>query len=228
MTLEVRQLVHSYREGGRIHPVLTGLNLQVQEGEFLALLGRSGSGKSTLLNLMAGIDLPDSGEILIRGKNLTQLSERERTLFRRQHIGFVYQFFNLIPTLTAAENIALPLELNGHAETEIRKRVTQLLQQVELEDRAQAFPDRLSGGEQQRIAIARALAHRPALILADEPTGNLDAITGSSVLQLLTQLVRGAGQTLVMVTHSHAVTNAANRVATLQRGVIEHTIRSDD
>lgn len=220
MTLEVRQLVHSYREGGRIHPVLTGLNLQVQEGEFLALLGRSGSGKSTLLNLMAGIDLPDSGEILIRGKNLTQPSERERTLFRRQHIGFVYQFFNLIPTLTAAENIALPLELNALPEERIEARVAELLGQVGLADRGAAFPDQLSGGEQQRIAIARALAHRPVLILADEPTGNLDAATGGSVLQLLTGLARGTAQTLIMVTHNLEVANSADRVIRLERGVI--------
>ena len=223
MTLEIRQLVRRYREGKIERPVLNELNLRVDTGECVALLGRSGSGKSTLLNLMAGIDLPDSGDILIQGNNLTRLSERERTLFRRRHIGFVYQFFNLIPTLTAAENIALPLELNALPEREIKARVAQLLQQVELEDRAGAFPDQLSGGEQQRIAIARALAHRPALILADEPTGNLDAVTGGGVLQLLTGLSRSSEQTLIMVTHSQEVANAADRVATLEQGVIKAT-----
>jgi len=223
MTLKIRQLVRSYREGKRERPVLTGLDLQVNAGECVALLGRSGSGKSTLLNLMAGIDLPDSGDILIQGENLTQLSEQERTLFRRRHIGFVYQSFNLIPTLTAAENIALPLELNALPEQQIEARVSKLLQQVGLEDRAAAFPDQLSGGEQQRIAIVRALAHRPALILADEPTGNLDAVTGSSILQLLTGLARNAEQTLIMVTHSLEVANAADRMVNLEQGVIEST-----
>jgi len=223
MTLKIRQLVRSYREGKRERPVLTGLDLQVNAGECVALLGRSGSGKSTLLNLMAGIDLPDSGDILIQGENLTQLSEQERTLFRRRHIGFVYQSFNLIPTLTAAENIALTLELNALPEQQIEARVSKLLQQVGLEDRAAAFPDQLSGGEQQRIAIVRALAHRPALILADEPTGNLDAVTGSSILQLLTGLARNAEQTLIMVTHSLEVANAADRMVNLEQGVIEST-----
>lgn len=220
MTLEIRQLVRSYREGKRERPVLTGLDLRVDAGECVALLGRSGSGKSTLLNLMAGIDLPDSGEILIQGRNLTRLPEKERTLFRRRHIGFVYQFFNLIPTLTAAENIALPLELNALPEERIEARVAELLGQVGLADRGAAFPDQLSGGEQQRIAIARALAHRPVLILADEPTGNLDAATGGSVLQLLTGLARGTAQTLIMVTHNLEVANSADRVIRLERGVI--------
>jgi len=223
MTLEIRQLVRSYREGKRERLVLSGLNLQVEAGECLALLGRSGSGKSTLLNLMAGIDLPDSGDILIQGQNLTRLPEKQRTLFRRRNIGFVYQFFNLITTLTAAENIALPLELNALPEAQIQARVADLLQRVGLADRAAAFPDQLSGGEQQRVAIARALAHRPALILADEPTGNLDAATGRSVLQLLTGLSRGAEQTLILVTHNQEVANSADRVAILEQGVIENT-----
>jgi putative ABC transport system ATP-binding protein len=223
MTLEIRQLVRSYREGKRERLVLSGLNLQVEAGECVALLGRSGSGKSTLLNLMAGIDLPDSGDILIQGQNLTRLPEKQRTLFRRRNIGFVYQFFNLITTLTAAENIALPLELNALPEAQIQARVADLLQRVGLADRAAAFPDQLSGGEQQRVAIARALAHRPALILADEPTGNLDAATGRSVLQLLTGLSRGAEQTLILVTHNQEVANSADRVAILEQGVIENT-----
>jgi len=225
MTLEIRQLVHSYREGKQKRPVLTGLNLIVDKGECVALLGRSGSGKSTLLNLMAGIDLPDSGEIYIQGENLTRLSEKQRTLFRRRRIGFVYQFFNLIPTLTAGENIALPLELNALAEDAIEARVTELLLQVGLADRSDAFPDQLSGGEQQRIAIARALAHRPTVILADEPTGNLDAATGDSVLHLLTQLSRSIEQTLIMVTHSREVAGVADRVVVLEQGVIEEMER---
>jgi len=220
MTLEIRQLVRSYREGKQQRSVLTGVNLEVEDGECLALLGRSGSGKSTLLNLLAGIDLPDSGDVIIQGHNLTRMSDTERTLFRRRHIGFVYQFFNLIPTLTAAENIALPLELNGVSEPRVDERVAEMLGRVALAERGGAFPDQLSGGEQQRIAIARALVHRPALVLADEPTGNLDATTGAAVLQLLTDMSRSLRQTLIMVTHSRELAKAADRVVLLEEGVL--------
>lgn len=218
MFVEARGLVRTFGEGGVERPVLQGIDLQVGEGECIALLGRSGSGKSTLLNLLAGIDTPDAGEILIRGQCINRLSERDRTLFRRRHIGFVYQLFNLISTLTVEENIGLPLELNGITEAEIGQRVERLLQEIGLQGRGSAFPDRLSSGEQQRVAVARALIHEPALILADEPTGNLDAETGHHILKLLTGLSRKYGRTLIIVTHSLAVARAADRVVTLKDG----------
>jgi len=218
--VEAREVVRVYGEGGVERPVLRNVDLQIEEGECIALLGRSGSGKSTLLNLLAGIDTPDEGEILIREQCINRLPDRERTLFRRRHIGFVYQLFNLISTLTVEENIGLPLELNGMGETQISEKVAQLLGEIGLADRSGAFPDRLSGGEQQRVAVARALIHEPALILADEPTGNLDAETGRLVLDLLTDLSRRYGRTLIIVTHSLAVARAADRVVTLKDGVL--------
>ena len=192
--------------------------MEIARGETLALLGRSGSGKSTLLNLISGIDRPDAGSIHIHGHNLTSLQEPDLTLFRRQHIGFIYQVFHLIPTLTASENIALPLELNHWSVAQSAERVTTLLAQTELTEQANQFPDQLSGGEQQRVAIARALAHKPLILLADEPTGNLDAVTGSRVMQLLQQLVSQEGTTLVLVTHSRSVANSADRTLTLTQG----------
>jgi len=218
--VEAKEVVRVYREGGIERPVLRNVDLQIEEGECIALLGRSGSGKSTLLNLLAGIDTPDEGEILIREQCINRLPDRERTLFRRRHIGFVYQLFNLISTLTVEENIGLPLELNGMGETQISEKVAQLLGEIGLADRSGAFPDRLSGGEQQRVAVARALIHEPALILADEPTGNLDAETGRLVLDLLTDLSRRYGRTLIIVTHSLAVARAADRVVTLKDCVL--------
>ena len=176
------------------------------------LVGRSGTGKSTLLNLLSGIDPPNSGEVVIDGVTISALSERERTLFRRDKIGFVFQFFNLIPTLTVEENILLPLELKGRVGPEQHRTALALLDEVGLADRAGSFPDRLSGGEQQRVAVARALAHDPLLVLADEPTGNLDLETGLQVLDLLDRLTRRAGKTMVMVTHSREVVGIADRV----------------
>ncbi|MCW8920698.1 MAG: ABC transporter ATP-binding protein, partial [Sedimenticola sp.] len=199
---------------------LNGINLQVAEHECIALLGRSGSGKSTLLNMLAGIDTPQSGRITIMDKNIHDLSEVQRTLLRRQHIGFVYQFFNLIPTLNIAENVGLPLELNGYKEAEIRKLVGLILSDIGLGDRWNAFPDQLSGGEQQRIAIARALVHNPSIILADEPTGNLDAETGAHILRILLGLSRQLKRTLIIVTHSLEVAEKADRIFTLNDGVL--------
>lgn len=223
MLVQVDKVSRIYREAGEVRSVLTEISLGVMEGECLALVGRSGSGKTTLLNLISGIDLPDAGSINVDGHNLGDLSERERTLFRRQHIGFVFQFFNLIPTLTVAENVALPLELNNHPEAAIRQRVRLLLGKIGLADRERAFPDQLSGGEQQRVAIARALAHEPALVLADEPTGNLDAKTGAHILDLLTGLSDRRGQTLVLVTHSPEVASYASRIVTLNNGKLVAT-----
>ncbi len=215
--LQVRNLQRAFREGERARSVLRGVDLQVQRGEIVALVGRSGSGKSTLLNLLSGIDYPDQGSIHIGGIELSALSERARTLFRRHHIGFIYQFFNLIPTLTVAENVRLPLELVGRRR-ESAAEALRMLAEVELADRADTFPDRLSGGEQQRVAIARALVHEPTLVLADEPTGNLDADSGRRVLALLQRLVRERGQTLMVVTHSREVAAIADRVLVLQDG----------
>nr|WP_260293160.1 ABC transporter ATP-binding protein [Sedimenticola hydrogenitrophicus] len=218
--LVVEQLFHSYQEGGGGRPILNGIDLQVAEHECLALLGRSGSGKSTLLNMLAGIDTPQAGRIRVLDQDINALSERDRTLLRRRHIGFVYQFFNLIPTLTVAENVGLPLELNGVREPEISRLVGFILSDVGLGDRWNAFPDQLSGGEQQRIAIARALIHNPALVLADEPTGNLDAETGEQILGILIGLSRQLKRTLVIVTHSLEVARRADRILTLCDGVL--------
>jgi putative ABC transport system ATP-binding protein len=199
--------------------VLEGLSLEVGEGEIVALMGRSGSGKSTLLNVIAGIDRPDGGAVAVDGAVVSALPERERTLFRRHQVGFVFQFFNLLPTLTVAENVLLPLELVGRSrQPGARQLVTSLLDAVGLGDRGGAFPDRLSGGEQQRVAVARALVHQPSLVLADEPTGALDGETGRAVLALLIDLARRARRTVVLATHSPEVARVADRVFVLESG----------
>src|SRR5690606_15384822 len=206
------------REGSRRQVVLDGLDASIACGETVAIRGRSGSGKSTLLNLVGGIDAPDSGSVVIEGTAVTALSERQRTLFRRRHIGFVYQSFNLIPTLSVADNVRLVLELNGFGDPEAGRRVADLLAAVGLADRRRSWPELLSGGEQQRVAIARALAHRPALVLADEPTGNLDDRTTGEVLALLDSLVRHTGGALLVTTHSARVAAHCDRVLELRDG----------
>ncbi len=207
--LQLRHVSKSYREAQTRRVVLEDVDLAVERGQFVAVTGRSGSGKSTLLNLISGIDVPDSGAVILDGVDITGLGERERTLKRRYAVGFVFQFFNLIPTLSVAENLMLPLELIGRDPVTARERVASMLERVDLASRAQSFPDRLSGGEQQRVAVARALVHAPDLVLADEPTGNLDAETGRMVLTLLCGLSRDAGRTLIIVPHSE---EAAARV----------------
>ena len=216
--LSIHGLAMSYHEGDTRRPVLSGLDLTAAPGEIVVILGRSGSGKTTLLNLIGGIDQPDDGRVLIDGVKLTGLTERERTLFRRRHIGFVYQFFNLIPTLTVEENLRLPLELNETLDDEAELRAATLLDEVGLAGRETSFPDRLSGGEQQRVAIARALVHQPKLVLADEPTGNLDRESGTQVLALLDRLTRRAGHTLIMVTHSDEAAAYADRLLRFKDG----------
>jgi len=211
-------LSKSYREGAHLRTVLCQANAAFARGEFVAILGKSGSGKSTLLNLISGIDLVDEGEVWVNGQGLAALDEHRRTLFRRHNIGFVFQFFNLIPTLTVWENVVLPLELAGAANGAIRPRAEGLLDAVGLLDRREAFPDRLSGGEQQRVAIARALVHDPLLVLADEPTGNLDEETGRQVMNLLDRLTRRVGKNLILVTHSAEAAGYADRVLTLREG----------
>jgi putative ABC transport system ATP-binding protein len=190
----------------------------IEAGEIAVLVGRSGSGKSTLLNLIAGIDRPTSGRVVVDGTDLTALDEDARTRFRRRRIGFVFQFFNLIPLLTVEENLLLPLELNGVADAAGLARARGLLERVGLGGRGASLPERLSGGEQQRVAIARALVHEPALILADEPTGTLDAETAAAVLAVLDGLAREAGKTVIMVTHSREVVGVADRIFDVQRG----------
>jgi putative ABC transport system ATP-binding protein len=216
--LSIRQLSRSFREGGRVHRVLEDLEAQVATGERVAVMGRSGSGKSTLLNLISGIDTADSGSVHVDGAEVTALREPARTLFRRAHIGFVYQFFNLIPTLDVVENVRLVLELNGVHGASARERSLAVLDSVGLRARAHSAVDQLSGGEQQRVAIARALVHEPRLLLADEPTGNLDEQTAREVLPVLLSLTRSRGATLLMVTHDEALAGAADRVLELREG----------
>jgi putative ABC transport system ATP-binding protein len=218
--IRIRNLSRSYLEGERRHLVLDRLNADFSHGETVALRGRSGSGKSTLLNLISGIDEPDNGDISIDGVAVTAMSERERTLYRRRHIGFVYQAFNLVPTLNAADNVRLVLELNGVREPHATKRVSELLAAVGLAARQSAYPDVLSGGEQQRVAIARALAHKPSLLLADEPTGNLDDVTAADVLALLDALVREEGGTMIVATHSATVAAFCDRTLDLREGAL--------
>jgi putative ABC transport system ATP-binding protein len=216
--LRIRQLSRSFREGGRVHRVLDGLDAEIGSGERLAVMGRSGSGKSTFLNLISGIDRADSGTVEIDGVEVTTLGEPARTLLRRAHIGFVYQFFNLIPTLDVAENVRLVLELNGVRGARSRERTLAMLAGVGLRERAASAVDQLSGGEQQRVAIARALVHSPKLLLADEPTGNLDEETAREVLPVLLSLTRERGATLVMVTHDEQLAATADRVLELRDG----------
>jgi putative ABC transport system ATP-binding protein len=219
--LSIRQLFRAFREGARVHPVLEGADAEIAGGEIVAVTGRSGSGKSTLLNLISGIDRPDRGRIQLDGRELTSLGEPARTLFRRAHIGFVYQFFNLIPTLDVAENVRLVLELNGVRGGAARARSLAALQAVGLRERAASAVDQLSGGEQQRVAIARALVHRPRLLLADEPTGNLDEHSAREVLPLLLSQTRAQGTTVLMVTHDAALAAAADRVLELACGRLQ-------
>ncbi len=216
--LSLNNVSHGYLEAGVRREVLLGVNLRIQSGEQLALVGQSGSGKSTLMHLIGGLDAPLSGEIYFENTDLAAMREPERTLWRRQNVGFIYQFFNLIPTLTVLENVLLPLELNGTPESIGRQAGIDLLGEVGLADRAESYPDRLSGGEQQRVAIIRALIHQPRLVLADEPTGNLDAATGEQVLDLLDRLVRAKGHTLILVTHSAEVAKRADRMVRLVDG----------
>jgi putative ABC transport system ATP-binding protein len=216
--IRLDRISKSFEEAGRERVVLHEVSATFERGEFVVLVGKSGSGKSTLLNLVSGIDTPSSGAVWVAGQELTRLSERERTLFRRAQIGFIFQFFNLVQTLTVLENLLLPLELNGRTAARDRAAALDLLDQVGLADRRDAYPDRLSGGEQQRIAVARALVHDPLLVLADEPTGNLDAETGQQVLDLLDTLTRRAGKNLLMVTHSPDVVGLADRVFRMSEG----------
>lgn len=216
--IRLENLSKFYTEGDTQRLVFEELNLQIYAGEFIVLLGRSGSGKSTLLNIMSGIDEPSSGQVVIDNKELTALSEHDRTVFRRNNIGFIFQLYNLIPTLTVQENVLLPLELTGKLKKAHHQHVAKLLSAVGLSDRAKSFPDKLSGGEQQRVAVLRALIHQPLLLLADEPTGNLDTETSRKVMKLLTTLVRKEHKTLILVTHNQELAQTADRVFRIRDG----------
>lgn len=212
--LTIKNLTKRYRSGDSQHIVLNAIDLEVRAGEIVVVLGRSGSGKTTLLNLAGAMDLPDGGTLVFDGQDLAQLSDRQRTLFRRRRLGFVFQAYNLLPTLSVRENVALPLELNGLP----LARVDPVLAVLQLEPIAERMPDQISGGEQQRTAIARAIAHAPDLIIADEPTGNLDSETGHDVIQLFEQCARNAGAALLMATHSAEMIGHADHVLELRRG----------
>jgi len=216
--VEIRGLRKTYEEAGQPRLILDDVNLDIHEGEFFVLLGKSGSGKSTLLNLIGGIDEADSGSIVVNGADITRLTDRQLTRFRRDHTGIIFQFFNLIPTLTVLENVMLPEELRGDRSKQARERGREMLRRVGLAGRESTFPDKLSGGEQQRVAIARALATGPDLILADEPTGNLDEETGQQVLELLLELTRDTGKTLIMATHNPDIVPLADRVCRIHEG----------
>ena len=218
----IRNLSKYYIRGDQVIPVLVDIDLDVAAGDFVALMGPSGSGKSTLLNLIAGIDKPSSGEISIAGVDITQLSDAELALWRSTNVGFIFQFYNLMPVLTAYGNIELPLQLTSLGRRERRERVETALALVGLTDRATHRPNELSGGQQQRVAIARALITDPTLIVADEPTGDLDRATAEDILGLLERLNRELGKTIVMVTHDPKAAEKAHRLIHLEKGVLVH------
>ena len=218
--IRIRDLSKAYQRGGQEIPVLVHIQLDVAAGDFVALMGPSGSGKSTLLNLLAGIDKPNSGTIEIGGVDIATLSDGQLADWRAANVGFIFQFYNLMPVLTAFENVELPLLLTGLSSRERHERVTQVLALVSLSDRQDHYPNELSGGQQQRVAIARALVTDPALIVADEPTGDLDRHTAEDVLTLLEQLVTDLGKTVVMVTHDPKAAARARRVVELEKGML--------
>ena len=216
--VEIRNLAKAYRRGGQIVPVLTDITLDVQRGEFTALMGPSGSGKSTLLNLIAGIDKPDHGELRVGGLDITALSEGELADWRSHNVGFVFQFYNLMPVLSAYENVELPLTLTNLSRAERRERVELTLSMVGLSDRMGHYPSELSGGQQQRVAIARAVISDPVLIVADEPTGDLDRQSAADVLAMLQRFNADLGTTIIMVTHDANAAKTARRLVYLDKG----------
>ena len=216
--LELQAVRHSYREADSERPILRGVDLEVSAGETVALVGRSGSGKSTLLHLTAGIEPIESGSVLLDGQALDSMDDHDRTIHRRRHIGLVFQSFHLLPLLTVIENVLLPVELEGRVGSDDAERARALLTTVGLGDRADAHPDRLSGGERQRVALARALVRRPAVLLADEPTGNLDANNADQVLDLILDLARRENTATLLATHSREIASRCDRVVELQDG----------
>lgn len=226
--IETRGLKKSYGGGGDevcVH-ALRGVDIEVRKGEFLAIMGPSGSGKSTLLHILGGVEVPTSGQVLLEGVDLAKLDDDRRTIVRRERMGFIFQSFNLLPAFTAEENVSLPLDLGGMAPAESSRRARAMLDLVKLSHRRDHIPSQLSGGEQQRVAIARALVSEPALLLADEPTGNLDSANGQQVTALLRKLVDEQEQTIVMVTHDPDVAAQADRTIRLRDGVLDMSTRA--
>ena len=219
--VETRNLKKSYTRGHQAVDALKGVSLNIDQGQFVSIMGPSGSGKSTLMHLMGGLDRPTSGQVILSGQGIESYSDDELSAFRRRRLGFIFQFFNLLPTLSALENVALPLLLDGKPMREIAPKATELLTLIGLQNRIDHRPDQLSGGEMQRVAIARALVTDPLLILADEPTGNLDTKTGTTVLELLAQMAKERGHTILMVTHDPKAASFGNRLVTLRDGLIE-------
>ena len=216
--VEIRDLAKGYTRGGQIVPVLEGITLNIARGDFIALMGPSGSGKSTLLNMIAGIDKPDSGVLKIDNEDITVLSEGELADWRASNIGFIFQFYNLMPVLTAFENVELPLLLTNLSKSERRERVEMTLSLVGLSDRMEHYPNELSGGQQQRVAIARAIVTDPTILVCDEPTGDLDKQSASDVLSMLKQLNTEMGKTIIMVTHDAHAAEAARHIVHLEKG----------
>ncbi len=218
----VRNVSKSYRRGSHVIPVLREIEFDIREGEFLALMGPSGSGKSTLLNLIAGIDKADSGSIVVGGVDITALDETELARWRATHVGFIFQFYNLIPVLTAFENVELPLQLTGLTRAQRREHVETALRVVNLAHRMDHYPSQLSGGEQQRVAIARAVVTDPTILVADEPTGDLDRASAREIMALMCRLSRESGKTIIMVTHDPKAAEAAQVILRLDKGVLNH------
>ncbi len=218
--VDIRHIVKSYKRGDQRVPVLQDISLRIYQGDFLALMGPSGSGKSTLLNLIAGIDKPDSGELLVEGVDITQLGEGQLADWRASHVGFIFQFYNLMPVLTAFENVELPLTLTNLSRRERRARAELALEMVGLSDRMTHYPNELSGGQQQRVAIARSIISDPTLIVADEPTGDLDHASAADILDLLDRLTSELRKTIIMVTHDPRAASRARRVQHLEKGVL--------
>ncbi len=221
--VEIEHLSKSYVRGGQVLPVLTDITLVIREGDFVAMMGPSGSGKSTLLNLVAGIDKPDAGRLSVAGEDITRLGETELAEWRARTVGFIFQFYNLMPVLTAFENVELPLQLTELSRAERRERVELLLGMVGLTDRMRHYPNELSGGQQQRVAIARALVTDPLLVIADEPTGDLDRQSAADILGLLDRLNSELGKTIVMVTHDPRAAGAAHHLIYLDKGQLTDT-----
>lgn len=221
IAVEGKQLMKDFRLGDTITKVLKGVSLQVMQGEFVSIMGPSGSGKSTLLYILGGLDAPTGGFVYLNGTDISRFSDEKMSRIRRQKIGFVFQFYNLIPNLNVEENIMLPLLLDGKRMRDYKKQLNHILEVVDLSDRRKHTPRELSGGQQQRVAIARALIGSPEILFADEPTGNLDSKTGAEIMNLLRDINRECGQTIIMVTHSPEAAKSSSRVITVRDGMIE-------